>query len=43
MRVNQLLTNKYLLKFLKKIKLKTYLYLRYTFKYCRKEINDSFF
>ena len=27
MRVNQLLTNKYLLKFLKKIKLKTYLYL----------------
>ncbi len=41
MRFNQLLTNKYLLKFLKKLALIN-IYLGYLFKYCRK-INDSFF
>lgn len=43
MRLNQLLTNKYLLKFLKKITLNKCIYLVYLFKYCRKEINDTFF
>ena len=38
MRANQLLTNKYLLKFLKKIKLKIYLYLRFSLNIVEKKL-----